>query len=186
MRSRTGIRFLTVLGVLCSVALASTAHARTYIMKDFRISAAQEVPTNASPGTGTGTITVNTDTNILHYDISYSGLTSNETAEHIHGPAARGVNAGVLVGLPADPTPADHADHKVGDWNYPEGQETNILNGLTYVNIHTVNNGGGEIRGQIEVVQVPSLGQWGLLALAMALVAGGTTVMSRRRRTTLA
>ena len=103
--------------------------------------ATQEVPTNASLATGSGTVTVNTLTNTLSYNITHN--VANETAAHIHGPAARGVNAGVLVGLPAGP-------NKVGTWNYPEAQEANILNGLTYINIHSAAFGGGEIRGQID------------------------------------
>jgi hypothetical protein len=44
---------------------------------------------------------------------------------------------------------------KVGTWNYNESDEQAILNGLTYVNIHTVNFGGGEIRGQVVNTVVP-------------------------------
>ena len=171
---RMRIRLLLPLVVLCMGLLAGSAHARVYIQKAFVASAAQEVPTNGSLGTAAGSITVNTDTNILHYDITYQNLTSAETAAHIHGPAARGVNAGVLVGLPAGP-------NKVGDWNYPEAQENNILNGLTYVNIHTANNGGGEIRGQVEVVQVPGIAPWGIALLASMLVIGAAVVIRRRQ-----
>ena len=139
--------FLVLLGVLCFGALAGSAHATTYIMSNWQASGAQEVPANGSAATGTGIITVNTDTNILHYDIAHSGL-ANETAAHIHGPAARGMNAGVLLTLPA-------GTRKVGDWNYPESREANILGGQTYIDIHTTAFPGGEIRGQIEVVPYP-------------------------------
>jgi hypothetical protein len=102
--------------------------------------AAQEVPTNGSVATGRGQVTINTATNILSYNITHNVV--GENAAHIHGPAARGANAGVLVGLPAGPT-------KVGTWNYLEAQEADILNGLTYINIHSGAFGAGEIRGQI-------------------------------------
>ena len=38
---------------------------------------------------------------------------------------------------------------KIGVFNYSQAQEANILNGLSYVNIHSVNFPNGEIRGQI-------------------------------------
>ena len=74
--------------------------------------------------------------------ISYAGLSSPENAAHIHGFAGPGTPAGVVFTLPA-------GNPKVGTWNYAEGQEASILGGLCYVNIHTNNNPGGEIRGQI-------------------------------------
>src|ERR1051326_5194295 len=61
---------------------------------------------------------------------------------HIHGFAGPGVPAGVVFPLPL-------GNPKVGVWNYAEADEANILAGNTYANIHTTNNPGGEIRGQI-------------------------------------
>ncbi|MBZ0268797.1 CHRD domain-containing protein, partial [bacterium] len=106
------------------------------------LSGANEVPPNASPGTGTAYVVIDTAANTLQYHISYSGLTAAETAAHIHGFAAPGANAGVKHALPAG-TP------KVGTWTYVEADEANILAGLTYINIHTGTLPGGEIRGQI-------------------------------------
>jgi hypothetical protein len=48
-------------------------------------------------------------------------------------------------------------------------QETDLLNGKYYINIHTANNGGGEIRGFLVAVPEPSgalLGAAGLGLLA--------------------
>lgn len=123
----------------------------------------QEVPPNASVGFGAGRFFIDTQANTLTYYIVYSGLSAAETAAHIHGPADPGVNAGVLVGLPL-------GNVKTGVWNYPEAAEQDILNGRTYVNVHTSNFPGGEIRGQIvtmvadldgnqEVPPVPTAGR---------------------------
>jgi hypothetical protein len=95
---------------------------------------------------------VNTQTNELRYYIVGSGLSSAETAAHIHGTALHGTNAGVLVALPL-------GNPKVGVYNYAEADEEAILTGRTYVNIHTVTNPGGEIRGQIVTHVVPLNGQ---------------------------
>ena len=106
------------------------------------LSGVNEVPPNGSPATGVAYIIIDTAANTLSYHISYSGLSAAETAAHIHGFSAPGVNSGVLTALPA-------TNPKIGTWSYLEAQEANILSGLTYVNIHTTAAPGGEIRGQI-------------------------------------
>ena len=103
---------------------------------------AQEVPPNNSPRTGSATVIVNTASNSLQYNISYSGLTSPETAAHIHGFAPAGANAGVLFTLPV-------GNPKTGVLTYTDAQEANLLAGLTYINIHSSAFPGGELRGQL-------------------------------------
>jgi hypothetical protein len=80
----------------------------------------------------------------MTYDISFMNLSANETISHVHGPAEPGVTAGVAVDLPIG-TP------KVGDVMLSVQQQEDMLAGLYYVNIHSVNCVGGEIRGQILV-----------------------------------
>jgi len=112
------------------------------------IDGAQEVPPNASAGTGTGTIDINTVTNQLSYNITFSGLGSAETMAHIHGFAAPGANAGIIHTLP-------NGSPKIGVFNYSQAQEAALLNGLSYVNIHSGNFPNGEIRGQIAGTALP-------------------------------
>jgi len=106
------------------------------------LSGAQEVGPVATSAFGGGEFRIDTAANTVDYRIVFVGLSGAETAAHIHGPADPGVNAGVLVGLPA-------GSPKVGTWNYLESQEGDILAGKTYVNIHSSVSPGGEIRGQI-------------------------------------
>jgi len=75
--------------------------------------------------------------------ITYQDLTSAETAAHIHGYAPRGLTAPPVFTLPT-------TNPKLGAWDYDIGGITGLLN-ETYVNIHTTNNTGGEIRGHIEM-----------------------------------
>ncbi|XSG75028.1 CHRD domain-containing protein [Herpetosiphon llansteffanensis] len=103
----------------------------------------QEVPPTGSTATGSGIVDVDTINNTLNYNFSYQGLSTAETAAHIHGFAPRGSNAGVLFGLAI-------GSPKVGTLNYSENQEANILAGQTYINIHTSAFPGGEIRGQLD------------------------------------
>ena len=126
------------LGAFATEALAS---ARCHLVAS--ITAAQEVPpTPGVNGFGAGEFIVDTAAKTVTYRISYNQLTSAETAAHIHGPAGPGVNAGPVHVLPL-------GNVKTGVWNYPAALEADILAGRMYVNIHTVNNGGGEIRGQM-------------------------------------
>jgi hypothetical protein len=102
----------------------------------------QEVPPNPSPGTGYGTFTIDTDANTVSFNITFAGLIAPETAAHIHGYCPPGVACGVIFPLPL-------GSPKIGVWNYPETSEADILAGLTYVNVHSSQFPGGEIRGQI-------------------------------------
>ncbi len=108
----------------------------------------QEVPPKAVPGTGNGTVFYNKNTKLLSYSVTYSNLTSNPAAGHIHGSAARGVNAPVLFPFPVIPAATSGAVN--GSVLLTAAQETALLNGLFYFNFHTAANPGGEIRGQIE------------------------------------
>jgi Cu/Zn superoxide dismutase len=107
----------------------------------FTMDATQEVPANPSTATGSGTATFNPFTNelILHYE--FSGLSSNQTAAHIHI-APPGMNGGVSIPLPSG-SPVD------GTFVLTDAQRTALLAGNMYVNVHTTMFPGGEIRGQI-------------------------------------
>jgi hypothetical protein len=104
-----------------------------------------EVPPNDSKGTATADFTVNTDTNTINWKISYEGLTSDALAAHIHGPAAPGANAGVVVNLAPNgiKTPLE------GSATVTKEQLADLLAGKDYVNIHTTQIKSGELRGQI-------------------------------------
>ena len=52
------------------------------------LKSSNEVPANASTGTGTFTATLDPSTNVFTYDVTFTGLSSNVTLGHIHGPAA--------------------------------------------------------------------------------------------------
>lgn len=105
----------------------------------------QEVPPVPTAATGQGLYILNDVLGVLEYEITYQNLSSPENMAHFHGPAAPGVNAGILFHLPGG-TP------KVGSWAVNVAQVGHLLNGLVYVNIHTNLWPGGEIRGQLEVL----------------------------------
>jgi hypothetical protein len=146
----------------------------------------EEVPTNGSTGRAIGTITIINKTastpDSVRVNLTYSGLTSNVTAAHIHGNAVRGVNAGVLFTL----TPTGGTSGSINNaFALTAQQKNDILGTLMYTNIHTVNNGGGEIRGQIDSLtaqgKLPATSTNGLILLTLALAATAVIVLSRRR-----
>lgn len=133
--------------LVLAAALLSAAPASADTGFSAVINGAQEVPANASPGTGTATLVLNNAQTQLSYSVTYQNLTSNRTAAHIHGPAAPGTNAGVLHGL-LNQTGTTSGSMN-GVWNLSATNVSQLLNGLLYINIHSVNFGPGEIRGQI-------------------------------------
>jgi CHRD domain len=88
---------------------------------------------------------------ILNLNITYAGMTP--TAWHIHN-AASGVNGSVVFNfINATNTAIASTFPTPFAYSTPLGlatdQETNLLAGNNYVNIHSAKNPGGEIRGQL-------------------------------------
>ena len=77
---------------------------------------------------------------------SYDGLVGDAFAAHIHGPAGPGSNGPVI--LPLTPSGATSGVITGGGTLTPM-QVQQILEGQTYINLHTATFPGGEIRGQI-------------------------------------
>jgi len=123
-----------------------------------------EVPARTTTASGSATFDV--DDGTVSWSLTVSDI-SNVTAAHIHGPAAPGENAGVLVTLVAS---GPLTGTRTGSFTLPDaGASVTTLDALlqlmrsgqAYVNVHT-NDGvapentgpgdfpGGEIRGQIQ------------------------------------
>jgi hypothetical protein len=107
------------------------------------LSGANEVPPNTSPGSGTAKLEL--EGNHLKWTVTYSGTTGPVTAGHLHGPAAAGANAGVVV-----PFPGPMASPIVGSAQLTAAQVEQLKQGLWYVNLHTAAHPGGELRGQVK------------------------------------
>ena len=108
------------------------------------LDAKSEVPPNASAATGTADVDYDPATKKLSWKVTYSGLSGPATAAHFHGPAEAGKNAGVAVAIPGIATsPAE------GSATLTDAQAADFTSGKYYVNVHTAQNPGGEIRGQV-------------------------------------
>jgi hypothetical protein len=136
---RSGLAGLATVALLVA---AATAHAETQTYKA-TLTAANQVPPNASKGTGALTSTYDTTTKKFTWTVTYSGLSGPPTAAHFHGPAAAGANAGVVV-----PQKDGLASPMKGEATLTDAQAADLQAGKWYFNIHTDANKGGEIRGQ--------------------------------------
>ncbi|MEO6392624.1 MAG: CHRD domain-containing protein [Pyrinomonadaceae bacterium] len=111
----------------------------------------QEVPANNSAGRGSCTIVLNAAETSITVNCTFSGLSSNANNGHIHGNAAVGVSAAVLFGFTGVPSATSGSIGPQVIAVTPT-QVANMRAHLHYVNIHSVNFPGGEIRGQIKQV----------------------------------
>ena len=108
------------------------------------LSGSAEVPPTTGSGTGDVLATLDTTTRMLSYTLTFEELSGPATAAHFHGPAAAGVNAGVLVPL----TPPIVSPYH-GTATLTDDQVKELMAGKFYANVHTAANPGGEIRAQI-------------------------------------
>jgi uncharacterized repeat protein (TIGR01451 family) len=107
------------------------------------LNGAEETPATNSIATGTATLLLSPDETSARVSLNFSGLSSQQSAAHIHGPAAVGVPGPILFPLP---------NGQVNDFEIAlsPGQSTDLKNGLWYVNVHSTNFVNGEIRGQFQ------------------------------------
>jgi hypothetical protein len=129
-------------GAFVAVLSVSGAVAQTTSYK-VTLKGSEEVPANNSKGTGTADLTYDQKTKLLKWKVTYSGLTGPTTAGHIHGPAEPGKNAPVAIPFAKVDSPIE------GSATLTDAQAADLKAGKFYINIHTAENKGGEIRGQL-------------------------------------
>jgi hypothetical protein len=163
------------------------------------LSGANEIPANASPGTGTAEIVFDDVLRTLSLNVVFAGLLGPTTAMHIHCCTPPTGNAGVatqvpsFMGFPLGVTSGTYSqvfDMTLASFYNPAFITANggtvenafqvlvagMLGGLSYLNIHTEVFPGGEIRGTLNTVPEP--GVLSLLGLALS----GLAYMGRRKR----
>ena len=163
----------TLLAVLTIGASLSLASAQSYVAI---MDGAQD---SGGARMGMGTVDLTLSGTTLSLSGSYSGLTTDMTDAHIHGPSLPGVNVGILYHLFSTGIATGTTSGTIsGDVNlvplmagaYTVAEQIDDLNNnLWYINIHNTTFSGGEIRGQIVLVPEPSA--LALLALAAASLA---------------
>lgn len=129
----------------------------------------QETPPNSSAATGTATLLLSPDEKSARLSLSFSGLSSEQTVAHIHGPAPPGVSAPPIVDLPLG---------QVSDFpiTLTATQAQDLKNGLLYINVHSVNFPTGEIRGQFATSLAATSAQFSAGSYVVSENAGSVTV----------
>jgi len=119
-------------------------HTNPEVKFEATLSGANQVPPVTSSASGRMDGVYDKTTKTLRYTITHSGITP--TAGHFHtgnsweaGPVV--FNFGTTLGSPIS-----------GTWTLNQQQENLLFSGLLYANLHTVLNRGGEIRGQVNMV----------------------------------
>lgn len=121
---------------------------QVHYFTNLQMSGSQENPPNSSTATGVFNGWYDEGTMMLGFTAVFEGLSSNTTAAHFHGPASPDSNAGVQIGWTGFPTGVTNGTFS-DTVTLDATQESQLLSGLWYTNIHTTTFGGGEIRVQL-------------------------------------
>ena len=197
-RSLSVVAKFTVTALAIATALMLPVPAAYAIPMTFGtiLSGANEVPPVASPGAGTAVVVLDPTAQTLQVIASFFGLTTPDTAAHIHCCAPLGTNAGVATtvpafqGFPLGVTQGVYIS-PVFDLTQPliynpafvtmqgglSQAEAALIAGIendqTYFNIHTTMFPNGEIRGQLDplssVPEPTTLLLWGSTVAGLAL-----------------
>jgi hypothetical protein len=175
---------LAPLVVSALLGFAGAAHAQ---VSNFTttLSGANEAPPNSSPGTGTASALSIEDFNELRLHADFSGLVAGTTAAHIHccttdpetGTAGVATTVPSFVGFPLGVTSGtyDMTFDLLSEGTYNpafiaahggtvDSAEADLLAGIeagtAYLNIHSSQYPGGEIRGFFMAAPIPSRATW--------------------------
>ena len=134
-----------VLGIIAAAAISVAAYSGMAFGEQFKVtlSGDQEVPAVKTSASGGGTITINADMSVSG-SVTTTGLAG--TAAHIHNGAA-GKNGPVIVPLTKS---GDNAWSVAAGAKLTADQYKAYKAGDLYVNVHSAENKGGEIRGQLK------------------------------------
>ncbi|PYP76185.1 MAG: hypothetical protein DMD35_19250 [Gemmatimonadetes bacterium] len=157
---------IAIAGLMAAIVVTATAVAcgdddTVVAVKDptwvATLNGAGENPVRAVAGTATATIVKKNGS--YTYTVTYTGMSGPLTGGHIHGPAATGTNANVIVpfndaaGAPASGTLSGTFTSTNTTTISNDSLEVLMRTGNAYVNLHTTQFPGGEIRGQLAKTQ---------------------------------
>lgn len=197
------LRTLVRSAAAAAVLLAGAAQA-TITVYTANLSGPNESPPNTSPGTGNATVTIDDVLNTMHVQVTFFGLTSGTTASHIHAATAAPFTGTAIVATTTPTFPGFPLGVTSGTYDNifdlltgstynsafvtahggtAAGARDALLgamaSGEAYLNIHTTQFPGGEIRGFL--VAVPEPASWAMMLIGLC----GVGMLVRRRTASL-
>jgi CHRD domain-containing protein len=166
------MRYVALLIVTAALMLPAPAARAISMTFGGVLSGANEAPVVNSPGAGTAVVVLDPTAQTIQIIAAFFGLTTPDTAAHIHCCGPLGTNVGVattvpaFAGFPLGVTQGTYLSpsFNLGDLTFynpafvmlqgglsqaEAALIAGIENGQTYFNIHTSVNPGGEIRSQL-------------------------------------
>lgn len=126
---------------------SNASHLKDQILLSARMSGSQEVPAVVTSAAGVAALTLNSKFDTLVIRMTVTGLSGPVTGVHIHRGAV-GFNGPVILNLMPFLNGTNLTAIVTGSDLTPS-LLSEYLQGKLYINAHTANNPGGEIRGQI-------------------------------------
>jgi hypothetical protein len=167
---------VAVSAILCvfAVGLQPVHAVSSLIQCTAALAGSNEVPPNASQGTGSISFTFDQSTSTSTWTESFSGLSAAATAAHIHAAAPVGSTAGVQVPFTGVPpaTSGSYSGTSTTIISLTAAQfAAALLAGNAYANIHSSVYPGGEIRGQLSCHTTTSVPEFSGTAAALTVAA---------------
>lgn len=145
-------RFLSGLALALLLAAAPVSASAVSITLFADLDGGQEVPSVTTNGVGSAAMIYDTVSGLLQWAILFTDMTSNGILAHFHA-APAGQIGGVVLDIGANSTggvPFATSGMIVGSATVNAADVADLLNEGWYINIHSVNNGGGELRGVVQ------------------------------------
>ncbi len=170
---------------------SSPAAAENIFVANLDVAQATTAQTGAS-GTGIARVSLNPAKNLITWDLTFTGLadgSQSAVAAHFHKGAV-----GVPGAIEIDISTGALKSPRSGSATITNLQKADLIAGLWYINVHSTNSPGGEIRGQVlqeigglaelpEEAEAPletagsSSGSAGLLAGVIAAIVAGAAAL---------
>lgn len=141
------LSLFTTIAFMLTASLSMASHLGEELLFSARMNGAQEVPSVDTDAQGVAGFTLNNTRDQLCVNVAVNGLTGPITGAHIHA-GAPGMTGDPVIDLSSGIL-GNQITITISGTDLSAEAISMMLQGKTYINIHTDANPGGEIRGQV-------------------------------------